>query len=369
MKLAFVFNLGRQARLSLLASRKAPTDFFLGAIELQRSGVDVRLFEVDANRPTRGFIGAVGNQLATHGCLPTRLTGSALEAVRPLLGELNACDCVVATTSGLGFALSAWKRVGMFRAPLAVIHCGLMNHPYGWIKKHLTNLLLSGAETILYGEGEAAPLLSQFPSAAAHTHVCQFGVDTEFWSPADNPAGSFVLSIGNDGRRDFKTVLETARRMPLIPFKIITSRPMGETVPPNVELIQGRWHSALVSDVDLRGIYQQALCVLVLLHESFQPSGQSVTLQAWACGCPVILTRTAGMWSRKMLRDGENVLLVEPHQPDTVVATLQRLRRETDLRQRLSTASRATVCREASIGCFATAVARICENAISARSA
>ena len=35
-------------------------------------------------------------------------------------------------------------------------------------------------------------------------------------------------------------------------------------------------------------------------------------MQASACGRPVVLTRTRGLWDPEALRDGENVLLVPP---------------------------------------------------------
>lgn len=364
MKLAFVFQRGRSIRIPLVDRQEAPTEFFLGMIELQRAGTDARFHEIDIERPTTGVLGAVGNLVAARGLLPARLTGGALEAVRPLIDELNTSDCVLATTSGLGFALGAWKRCGRLRPPLAVVHCGLLNVQYGRLKKCLTRSLLADSETILYGEAERAPLVSMFPSVAQRTHVCQFGVDTQFWSPSDGPGGSFVLSIGNDGRRDFGSVVEAARLLPGTHFHLITSRPLEGVLPANVELTKGSWSSAAVTDVDLRDIYRQALCVAVVLKDSFQPSGQSVTLQAWACGCPVILTRTSGMWSREMLRDGENVLLVEPDRPEEVADAIRRLAGDVELRRRLSQAGRATVCREAGIDGFARAVMEVCETAV-----
>ena len=67
------------------------------------------------------------------------------------------------------------------------------------------------------------------------------------------------------------------------------------------------------------------------------------------------------MWSREMLRDGENVLLVEPNQPDAVVNAIRRIAGDAALRRRMSMAGRATVCREADIRTFAASVAKICE--------
>ena len=47
-----------------------------------------------------------------------------------------------------------------------------------------------------------------------------------------------------------------------------------------------------------------------------QPSGQSASLQAMACGKAVVLTRTRGLWEGKYMRDRENCLLVRPNDPE-----------------------------------------------------
>ena len=45
----------------------------------------------------------------------------------------------------------------------------------------------------------------------------------------------------------------------------------------------------------------------------FQPSGYSVTLQAMACGKPVILTKTRGLWAPEIFVNFKNCILVNPY--------------------------------------------------------
>ena len=51
----------------------------------------------------------------------------------------------------------------------------------------------------------------------------------------------------------------------------------------------------------IRELYQDAFAIIPL-KDVFQPSGYSVTLQAMACGKPVVLTKTKGLWAPKYLK-------------------------------------------------------------------
>ena len=92
-----------------------------------------------------------------------------------------------------------------------------------------------------------------------------------------------------------------------------------------------------------------------------QPSGQSVTLQASACGRPVVLTRTRGLWDPEQLRDGENVLLVAARRP----GRSRRSRRTASSPTRstaesLGRSARATVEATASVEGYAARLLEIC---------
>jgi glycosyltransferase involved in cell wall biosynthesis len=78
------------------------------------------------------------------------------------------------------------------------------------------------------------------------------------------------------------------------------------------------------------------------LKDVYQPTGQSVTLQAMSCGAPVILSKIKGLWSDR-LRDGENCLLVPPGDRMALGAAIARVRTDRDLAVRLGTAAHETV--------------------------
>jgi glycosyltransferase involved in cell wall biosynthesis len=80
----------------------------------------------------------------------------------------------------------------------------------------------------------------------------------------------------------------------------------------------------------------------VPLKDVYQPSGYSVTLQAMACGRPVVLTRNRGLWTPELLRDGDNCLLVPPGDANALGLAIARIRRDREFAVRLGQAARRT---------------------------
>ena len=340
-----------------------PTEFFYGALEMQqRKDIFVGFHEVDLDFAP-GVVGGLANILAQKEVLPEKLNGSALEQIKNSLKVLNDYDCVVATTSGIAFALAAWKSLCFSCPPIVAIHCGLLNNPYSFLKKKLTAYLMRQMSTVLFGEGELSVLQKIAPNA--FITVKQFGVDINFWQPGNSQTteGPYILAVGNDGRRDFETLIRAVDGLD-IPCRILTKRKLPKLLPSNVEHIHGGWHSGGVSDQELRTLYQQASCVVVPLWESEQPSGQSVTLQAMACGRPVILSRTKGLWSKEMMKDYVNVLLVEPGDAELLKNALLQVLQSKDLADRLGEAARDTVTVSADIHSFAEGILETCHTAM-----
>ena len=142
-------------------------------------------------------------------------------------------------------------------------------------------------------------------------HYIPFGVDASFWLPkSKQECKPFVLAIGNDLARDWNTLVNSWEdNFPTL--KIITSLPVN-TKKNNIVVLKGSWHSQLLSDSEIRNLYRDSEFVILPLKETFQPSGQSTCLQAMGCSKAVIISNINGIWDRKLLKNKENILLVEP---------------------------------------------------------
>ena len=119
---------------------------------------------------------------------------------------------------------------------------------------------------------------------------------------------NFVLAVGSDHNRDYSTLI-TACDHPLTILTKINLKKFTERE--NLTVLSGSLHEPKISDTDLRRLYQRAKCVVVPTKNVWQPSGQSVSMQAMACGKPVILSDIKGLWDRDVFQTGENCVLVE----------------------------------------------------------
>jgi glycosyltransferase involved in cell wall biosynthesis len=364
MRIAFVHYPGRIARLEAAQVGEAPTEFLFGAVELERQGHETFHFEVDPAVPARR-VGRLVDRGAGRGYLPPHLGGAVLSGTRALLPRLRTVDVVVATTTGTSVALATWHRLGLLRRPLVGIVAGLVNHRWRPIRRRTTTALLRRQHSILYGAGELAELLDRAPSLSGRVHVNCFGVDHEYWTPADAGRSNEVVAIGNDGNRDWTTLLAAAPQIP-VRVRVLTRHPRPESLPPNVTWDEADWHRQVLSDQEVREIYRRAAVVVVPVRDVPQPSGQSVTLQAMACGRPVVLSRTRGLWAPETVHDGDDIVLVPPGDAEALAGAIRRLLQDRERAERIGVAARRNVEAGGSIADYAARLERICRVAIDA---
>lgn len=367
LTIAFVHFPGRLARLEAARAGRAPTEFLFGAVELERSGHAVVQFEVDPRAPVGPLANRVVNRLAGAGHLPPHVTAGVLKGTYGLLPALREVDVVVGTTTPTALGLAVWKRAGRLRPPLVGILSGIVNRPWRRTRRVTTAPLLRAMQTVLYGDGELGAMIGLDRRLAGRVHVLGFGVDTRFWFPGGAGPGREVLAIGNDGARDWDTLAQAAPAI-AAPVHVLTSHSAPAELPANVTWEPADWHRSLFTDEEILMRYRRASVVVVPLRDVPQPSGQSVTLQAMACGRPVVLTRTRGLWDRS-LRDEGNVLLVAPSHPDALAERISELLDDPARAEELGTAARQHVVATAGIEGFAERLEDVCRRTVERRSA
>ena len=79
----------------------------------------------------------------------------------------------------------------------------------------------------------------------------------------------------------------------------------------NLNLFKGSFGSKDLKDSQLRDLYNNARLIILPLKNSYQPSGQSVTLQAMSCGRSVVISKTEGFWDTKNFKNKEHLFFVE----------------------------------------------------------
>ena len=198
---------------------------------------------------------------------------------------------------------------------------GLVNRNTNFLKLWIYKLLLSD-EVKLCALSESEAL---FVGQKLKTTVefIPFGVDLEYWTPSEvvDNSSKYVLSIGNDPRRDFNLLINAWKKS--YPKLIIISALQLTTKKPNIEIIKGTWKGQELTDDEIRDLYRNAYFVIVPSKNTQQPSGQSVTLQAMSCGKLVIYSNVEGIWDEAVMIDNDNLLLYKPEDSQSLIENIE----------------------------------------------
>lgn len=337
----FVFRRQRTERLERYRNGQGPDEMLYGLPHACSRGWRALYIEGDDRRP--GPLDRLWQPCESFIMRHTGI-GFTLPLALRHMRLLRQADSVISTVDACGLPLALLKRSGILRTPLVYISQGLTNRfeksrPLPMLQhlfRKLYRWLLAAADrVIVLGAGAAVPLIRIFHVPRERVHAVLFGIDTSFWTPDDiTGRGDYILSVGNDRARDYETLLRAVRGWPL---RIVTTLPVDQRAVPNVTISTGH------TDPELRELYRQALCVVVPLHDVSQPAGQSVALQAMACGKPLVLTRTSGLWDPEGMQDLHNCLLVAPGAADDISRAITWCMEHSDEAARIGREARRTV--------------------------
>ena len=228
-------------------------------------------------------------------------------------------DVIILTTNSFGLSLAFLKKVGLFKPDIFYIAMGVITNktPIIWI--FVYRWILKGCKIVTLSKQD-----SKFLEKALNYKIdyINFGVDKDFWTPSkNNISKKYVISIGNDFNRDYKTLINVWRDdFPLL--KIVTNHKV-KTNKNNVEVIYGDWAKQALSDKLIRKLIRESLFVILPILDTVQPSGQSVALQSMSCGKTVLITNFMGLWNRELIQNFENmVLLGKPGEKNKIEAII-----------------------------------------------
>lgn len=198
-----------------------------------------------------------------------------------------------------------------------------------FLKRKFLNMIVSLVDNIVFlGEGEYEHASEKFKKLNSKFVFFPFCVDYKFWKTEkiDFKLKKGILFVGNDGKRDFMKLLDIAKAFPEINFTVVTSMIKKEEIKTkNIRLIEGHWNFNILSDGDLKKLYNEARLTIIPLHESLQPSGQSVALQSMSVGTPVVISKTEGFWDKSKFKNEKNIYLLENNQLSNWIESIKRI--------------------------------------------
>ena len=178
------------------------------------------------------------------------------------------------------------------------------NFRYSITKKFLNILFRRVDHFIFLGEGEKKLFDEKFNFLINRSIYIPFGIDEVFWDTPTNKRlkKDYILFIGNDKNRDFELLKKIIKSNVNYKFKVLTNKSnfLDYKKYKNLTLIDSDWKKFLISDVEILNIYSQAKLVIIPLKDVYQPSGQSVCLQAMSCSKCVLISETKGFWDKRI---------------------------------------------------------------------
>ena len=337
----------RRIRMKEIETGDAPKDFFYGHAHIREAG-----FKAAIGNSRQDPGGMFGQTLLAYERLRNRAInfGFASSRVIALADEISANDMALSFNDFFSLSMGLYRRhikgntrlLGGFHGLSDLIE-RVPPALRGYAKSRIARAIDGLDHLFFSGEVDREEAIRMYGIPRDKTSYYPFGIDAEFWRPAAAPGMSQagILSVGSDPSRDFETLI---RADIALPIRIITR--LNVTAPPartNIEIVRGSLFGSEVTDVRLRELYQQAQMVVVPLKDVWQPTGCSVSLQAMACGKPVIISNIKGLWDRDLMKSGENCILVPPNDPQALSEAVRALAHDPALRERLGQAARQSV--------------------------
>jgi glycosyltransferase involved in cell wall biosynthesis len=277
--------------------------------------------------------------------------GLTRQRVVALADGLRSTDLAISFTDGFSLSMGLYgPRILKEARPLLIggFHglCDLTGEVSKPFSDHMGSTVRLGVGGLdmafFFGPADREEGIQRYGIPRERAFLFPFGVDTDFWCPGESALAErgFVFAAGSDPKRDYPCLLEAPYAAPT---RILTRLKLPVSVArPDIEVIRGSYHNAAVTDSVLRDFYRAAATVVVPVRNVFQPSGYSVTLQAMACGSPVVLSRIKGLWDPEVFISGHNCILVPPGDRNALGAAIERLLGDPDLHVAIGRAARET---------------------------
>jgi glycosyltransferase involved in cell wall biosynthesis len=191
---------------------------------------------------------------------------------------------------------------------------------------------------VVFSRRQYAYLVEEAGVAVDRVRYVRHPVDERFFAPQGAAAEELVVSAGQH-RRDYRTLVEAARRLG-VPTEIAASSPwMADAAPLGVALPGNVTLRRRLDRLSLRALYDRASVVVVPLEAGLElPAGVNAVLEAMAMRKPLVVSATPGI--ADYVDDGENALVVPAGDSEALAAAIERLLRDRDRADRLAAAGR-----------------------------
>ena len=347
----YIFGFGRT---KLIDSKKTfPKDFFYGYFDVVNKYSETDFIEFE-NGINRNFINKI---LFIFSKILRKLTKLSFFFENICTYKnfkiLLKTDKVVLTNDRIGLSVLPFLIVlKLFKkTESTVIVMGLLAKQTNTLRSHILQrfFLILFFKTVtnfmFLSKGEFKQAEVSYRKYKHKFYFTPFCIDTDFWSRTEKPTdNNKIIFVGNDGRRDYELVVQIAEKLPQYEFTFITSNINENQIrSKNVKLLKGHWNKQILSDEEMRKIYSKSSLSIIPIHNSYQPSGQSVALQSMSIGIPVMITDTDGFWDKDKFSNNDNILFVEKNILSIWIKSINKIMNDIQLQNDISSEGLNTV--------------------------
>ena len=305
----------------------------------------------------------IGKKAGPLGRIPVKAAHAwAAFRIGASIGRFSA---ILSTSEAIGLPLAAGLYTGRRRSPHILVTHRLHTPAQLWLLRN--GILIHHIDRIVVVSRSHATLLrGHLPDVQGHKVVfVPHYVDEQFYHPAANTHGEYVLAVGQ-ALRDYATLIP-ALAASRLPARILASSawmPQGTRyweapLPPNVQRINR------LSYTELWDLYAGARFVVIPLLPTVTAAGSTSALEAMAMGKAVIATHAPGIVD--YVRHGVTGLLTPPADVPGLTEAIVRLWTHPDEAQMLGRAGREVVQREMGLDHYIECFVRIVEELEEAR--
>jgi glycosyltransferase involved in cell wall biosynthesis len=338
--ITFIFKKGREERIS--SSPNGPKEFFYTYPYFKKNTTSVDFIQTGSKK--NYFLYHLFNLIRKMSDLP--IFGENFMSIKHI-NKISNSKIIIATNQNLAFSILPiiiMKRLAS-KIQLFTFVMGLLDIvDKNFMNKYIVELFLKSSKKLIFiSQNEYLEAKRRFPIYENKFVYIPFCVDTSYWqSNLKKEISNKILFIGNDRHRDFNFVQELAEAMPSFDFTFVTEK-IQKTNLQNVSIINGNWNSEVISDSGIRELYNKSFLTLLPIKETYQPSGQSVSLQSISMGTPVMITNTKGFWDSEKFINNKNIFLIEKNNIELWKSKILDLYSDLELYQHISEDGKKTI--------------------------
>ena len=268
-------------------------------------------------------------------------------------------DAFFTTGEDIGLPLAALLRASRTRASHTMIAHTLYPNKkqvffkYGHVEKRIDRMLV-------YSTTEERLATDTLHVPQAKVDRIAYHADQQFFRPDDTPIEPDLICAAGQLLRDYDTLVEAVRGLPVrvqiaagSPWIDATLRPKSD-LPDNVKWGKlDRW--------ELRQLYARSAIAVVPIRQNHYQTGIATILEMMAMGKCIVVTKTHGQTDT--IVDGVTGVYVPPGDPRALRAAIERLLANPEEARRIALAARRYVEERASLDLFVTRIVEAVKSA------